>query len=153
MAITAKSRSQLALTATSRLAPDQFLRLVTKATEMVRGGGASLLTSGLQNIGAQVQVRQESPNALDLSIVSLKRMFELSSFTAEATRLPDGRTRCQLGGLDTYRTSQPVIFGFIPFGPKAIAGYDLYKRFLTTVAELLETEDPGVAITIMVPEG
>jgi hypothetical protein len=60
VAITAKQRVRLQLRADTRMSPTAALGIVKSATAGVKGGGASLLTSGLVNIGAQVNVDGEA---------------------------------------------------------------------------------------------
>ncbi len=100
MAIIAKTRAQLALHATTRLHQKKTLDLVRVAVGAVRGGGTSLLTSGLQNIGAQVHVERASDSALALSITSGKRLIELCTFSAHVTNGSDGMTLLRVGGLE-----------------------------------------------------
>lgn len=147
MAVTAKSRATRALRATTVLNPDDALATVRTAASGVKGGGTSMLTSGVANIGAQVAVEREEPGKLWLSINSGKRLVELSTFTAEA-RVSDGRTTVRVGGLDTYKTVQSKLFGIIPTGPKAIHGIDLYKRYLSAVQAELMRLDPTATVTI-----
>ena len=152
MAMSAKSRARLRLDATTALPPPDVLDAVRQAIGAVKGGGASLLTSGLQNLGAQVNVERESPNHLALSITSGKRIFELCTFSARvAATNTDGKTRLQIGGLETYKTNQTRLYMVIPLGPKRIAGYDPYKRFLDAVASVLNQRDPAAQISIETP--
>jgi hypothetical protein len=150
MAITAKNRAQLALHATTNLPAKNTLDLVRAAAGEVRGGGASLLTSGVQNIGAQVHIEVESSNKLGLSITSGKRLIELCTFTAEAIEDGEGATALRVGGLESYRTNQPTYL-FIPVGPKSIAGYDPYKRFLNHIANALAAADPRARVSVQTP--
>lgn len=152
-ALTAKARSQLRLEATTSLPPTAALDVVKKSTSRVKGGGASLLTSGLQNLGAQVHVEQEQPERLGLSINSGKRIVELCTFSARVTGPgADGKTVLTLGGLERYKTSQSRVFGIIPTGPKSIAGIAPYKQFLDVVAQELRSQDPSAKVTVAVPE-
>lgn len=105
------------------------LALVKAATGEAKGGGASLLTSGLTNAGAQVHVEQEKPERLSMSTTSGKRLVELCTFSATA-RQNGGKTELTVGGLETYKTKQETLLYLIPLGPKAIHGFSLYKRFL-----------------------
>lgn len=150
MAVTAKARSQTALQASTSLEPEAVLALVKQAAGAVRGGGASLLTSGVQNLGAETHVEQESPTGLRLSITSGKRLMELCTFSA-VVQAKDGRTTLRIGGLETYKTSQPRLFYLIPTGPKSIAGFSPYKRLLEQVATQLRATDTSAAITIGAP--
>lgn len=150
MAITAKGRAQLALHARTKLTVKEMLDLVRAATGAVRGGGTSLLTSGVQNIGAQVHVEAETNNRLALSITSGKRLIELCTFSAEAVQDGDGVTNLRVGGLETYRTTQPT-YMFIPVGPKSIAGYDPYKRLLNHIANVLAKADPQATVSVETP--
>jgi hypothetical protein len=117
----------------------------------VKGGGASLLTSGLKNIGAQVNVDGEAQNRLQLTITSGKRLIRLCSLSAEA-RTENGHTHLRVGGLEWYRTNQPRLFYVIPAGPKSIAGMDPYKRFLEAVRQGVLEEDPSALVTVATPE-
>lgn len=150
MAVTAKARSQTALHATTSLEPEAVLALVKQATGAVKGGGASLLTSGVQNLGAETHVEQESPTGLRLSITSGKRLMELCTFSA-AVQAEDGQTRLRIGGLETYKTSQPRLFYVIPSGPKSIAGFSPYKRLLEQVATQLRATDSTATVSVGVP--
>ncbi|HVB24782.1 MAG TPA: hypothetical protein VNG51_22790 [Ktedonobacteraceae bacterium] len=148
----ARIRAQLRLTATTVLSSTDALDAVRQAIGAVKGGGASLLTSGLQNLGAQVNVERESPDRLALSITSGKRIFELCTFSARVTGPgTDGKTRLQVGGLETYKTNQTKLYMIIPLGPKQIAGYDPYKRFLSAVASVLSERDLSAQISIETP--
>jgi hypothetical protein len=151
MAITAKSRARTALSATTALSPDEALAAVKAATGEAKGGGASLLTSGLTNAGARVHVEREKSGRLSLSITSGKRLVELCTFSATA-RQSRGKTKLTVGGLDTYKTKQGTLFYLIPLGPKAIHGFSLYKRFLDQVATQLKARDTSASIAIAAPE-
>jgi hypothetical protein len=107
-----------------------------------------LLTSGIANVGAKVHVESEQPDRLSLSITSGKRIVELCTFSAQVSASGDG-TRLRVGGLERYKTSQSAF----PPGPKAIMGYDLYRRFLDAVAEGLRASDGRAQITIAGPKG
>lgn len=150
MAVTAKARSQTALQATTSLEPRAVLALVKRGTGAAKGGGASLLTSGIQNLGAEAHVEQEGADALRLSITSGKRLLELCTFSATVTA-ENGQTALRIGGLETYKTSQPRLLYFIPTGPKSIAGFSPYKRFLMHVAADLRANDSAANISIGVP--
>lgn len=150
-AITAKSRAQLRLEAVTKLAPDEALRIVKAAAGTVKGGGVSLLTSGVQNLGAQVHVETEASDRLGLSINSGKRIIELCTFSATAVTSADGRTTLRVGGLETYKTSQEKFLALIPMGPKSIAGIAPYKAFLDAVKRAVLTEDTDAEITVAVP--
>lgn len=150
MAVTAKGRSQTALYATTNLEPPAVLALVKQATGAVKGGGASLLTSGVQNLGAETHVEHEEPAGLRLSITSGKRLLELCTFSA-AVKTENGQTALRIGGLETYKTSQPRLFYLIPTGPKSIAGFSAYKRFLEHVAAQLRANDGAAAVAVGVP--
>jgi hypothetical protein len=150
MAVTAKARSQTALHATTSLEPQAVLALVKQATGAVKGGGASLLTSGVQNLSAEAHVEQEAPDGLRLSITSGKRLVELCTFSA-TVQTDNGQTALRIGGLETYKTSQPRVIGFIPAGPKSIAGFSPYKRLLEHVAAELQANDSAATVAVGVP--
>jgi hypothetical protein len=147
MAITAKARSQTTLHATTCLEPQAVLALVKQATGAVKGGGASLLTSGVQNLGAEAHVEQEAPGGLRLSITSGKRLVELCTFSA-AVKTENEHTVLRIGGLETYKTSQSRLFYVIPIGPKSIVGFSPYKRFLDRVAVELRTKDSAANVVV-----
>jgi hypothetical protein len=150
MAVTAKARAQTALQATTSLELAAVLALIKQATGAVKGGGASLLTSGVQNLGAQVHVEHEQPDRLRLSITSGKRLVELCTFSA-AVKAENGHTVLRIGGLETYKTSQPRLFYLIPSGPKSIAGFSPYKRFLEHVAAELRANDSAANVSVGTP--
>jgi hypothetical protein len=150
MAVTAKSRSQTALRATTKLEPGEVLALLKRAADVVKGGGASLLTTGVQNLGAEVHIEQERPDGLRISITSGMRVVELCTFSAIVTA-ENGQTSLTVGGLETYKTSQPRLFYLIPVGPKSIAGFSPYKRFLDQVATELQTTDSAATVSIGTP--
>jgi hypothetical protein len=147
MAITAKVRSQTALNATTALEPDEVFALIKQTVGSIKGGGTSLLTSGVKNLGAEAHVEQEQSHTLMLSITSGKRLVELCTFSASVT-IENGRTLLRVGGLETYKTNQPRLFYFIPAGPKSIAGYSPYKRLLESVAAELQARDATATVTL-----
>jgi hypothetical protein len=149
-AITAKSRARTALAATTTLNPAEALAAVKQATGQAKGGGASLLTSGVVNAGARVHIEKEFPDGLAMSITSGKRLVELCTFSALAEE-KDGQTALQISGLETYKTSRSYLLGFIP-GPASVPGFSLYKRFLDQVATQLRSQDPQATVSIAVPE-
>lgn len=146
--MSAKSRARVRLEATTMMIPEHALHAVKIAAGRVKGGGASLLTTGLQNIGAQVNIEHESPGQIALSITSGRRILELCTFSAVASN-GNGCTILRVGGLDTYKTTQSTFLGFIPVGPKAIAGYAPYKRFLEEVSAELRAVDSRVSTVIV----
>ena len=145
--MSAQDRASLALRAEVGLKPLSVQELIKQAAGNVKGGGASLLTTGLQNVGAQVNVERESPGLLNFSITSGKRIFELCTFSARV-EWADDRSRVVVGGLETYKTTQSTIGGFIPAGPKMIAGMAPYKSFLHAVETVLRGADPSASISI-----
>jgi hypothetical protein len=151
MAITASSRAQTRLRASTQLQGSEILEIVKHATTSARGGGASLLTSGIANAGARVHLEREAPDHLALSITSGKRLVELCTFAARVAG-GSGLTVLTVGGLETYKTSQPRVAGFIPSGPKSILGYDLYKRFLSSVSDAIQSADASAEVSIAAPE-
>jgi hypothetical protein len=150
-AITARTRARTTLTATTALNPADVLAAVKQATDDAKGGGGSLLTSGIVNAAAQVHVEKELPDGLAMSITSGKRLVELCTFSAFA-EAKDGTTSLRVGGLETYKTSQTRVLGVIPAGPAAIPGFSLYKRFLGEVEARLKANDPQATVSIAVPE-
>lgn len=145
--MSAKTRAQLRLEATTTMNADDALKAVKIAATRVKGGGASLLTTGLQNAGAQVNVEREDNGHLAMSITSGRRIVELCTFSAAASSA-NGATSLTVGGLQTYKTTQSTVF-FIPVGPKMIAGYAPYKRFLEEVSAELHAADGAAAVSII----
>jgi hypothetical protein len=150
MDVTAAARAKTTLRATTTLEPAAALAVVKRAAGAVKGGGASLLTSGVVNLGAEVHIEREQPDGLALSITSGKRLVELCTFSA-SVEVDDGHTCLRVGGLQTYKTSQPRMFGFIPSGPKSILGFSPYKRFLDQLGAELHAQDSHAEILIGVP--
>jgi hypothetical protein len=149
-AVTAKGRSKLRLQVTTSLAPAAALDAVRAATGAGKGGGVSLLTTGIVNLSAGVHVETESPTRLGLSITSGKRLVELCTFSAEVTQSGEA-TSLRVGGLETYKTLQTKTYG-VPVGPKRIMGYDPYRRFLEEAAAKVLDGDPGAAVEFVVPD-
>ncbi|MGH2831428.1 MAG: hypothetical protein ACRDK2_01525 [Solirubrobacteraceae bacterium] len=147
MAITAKARAKTTLRATTKLEPSAVMDLIKQATGAVKGGGASLLTSGLQNLGAEVHIEQEGEAWLRLSITSGKRVVELCTFSASVVA-ENGQTKLRVGGLETYKTNQPRLFYVIPTGPKTIAGFSPYKRFLDHLATEVRAKDSKGSVVV-----
>jgi hypothetical protein len=152
MAVTAKARARTALLAGTNLSLGDALDVVKAATNLAKGGGTSLMTSGVVNVGAQIHIEEEHPDRLELSITSGKRVVELCTFAAIAVQ-EEGWTSLTVGGLQSYKTSQSRLFGFIPMGPASITGFSLYKRFLNAVSTQLQTADPEASISIQDPAG
>lgn len=150
MAVTAKARARTALLADTNLTSAETLNIVKAAVGQVKGGGTSLMTSGVVNAGAKIQVEHEQPDQLVLSITSGKRLVELCTFSA-LTIQNESRTSLTVGGLATYKTSQSRLFGLIPMGPASIPGFSLYKRFLVELQTQLQAADPEASISIQDP--
>jgi len=147
MGITAKARSSLHLEATTSLPPPAVLGVVEAAANLVKGGGASLLTTGITNVGAQVHVENRATDRLDLSLTSGKRLVELMTMTASVDAGQNGSSYL-LVTVDSYKTRQQRLLGFIPAGPKQIHGMAPYKRFLETISTKLQGDDPSAQISI-----
>ena len=145
--MSAAERASLALRGRVGLGPERVGEIIRQSCSQVKGGGASLLTTGAQNIGAQINIERDAENLLELSITSGKRIVELCTFTARFTAGGEA-TSVIIGGLDTYKTTQSLLLGFIPVGPKMIAGMAPYKRFLAVVKDGLLQADPVATVTI-----
>jgi hypothetical protein len=146
--ITAKQRATTALRGTTTLAPEAVIEAIYEAIKSVKGGGKSLLTTGIANLGAQVNVHHSSPTSLRLSLSSGKRLVQLGSFSAMATTDSSGRTAVRIGGLESYRTQQQKLFYLIPIGPKQIYGMDPYKRFLNAAMNGIVAIDPQAQLVV-----
>jgi hypothetical protein len=152
-AITTKARVQLRLVATTALSPSDTLSVVRQAVgDTKKGGGLNALNFSVLNMSAQVNIVRELPNRLALSITSLDRRVELCTFSVRVTE-PDtnGKTHVQIGGLETYKTTQQRALIFIPIAPASIWGYPLYKHFLDVVAAVLSQRDPSTRVSIATP--
>ena len=57
----------------------------------------------------------------------------------------------QIGGLETYKTTQQKMLIFIPVAPKTIWGYPLYRYFLDVVASALSQSDPSAQVSVETP--
>jgi hypothetical protein len=151
--ITTKARVQLRLVATTVLSPSDILSVVRQVVgDTKKGGGVNVLNFSVLNMSARVNIAHEFPNRLALSITSLDRRVELCSFSARVTE-PDanGKTRLQIGGLETYKTTQQRVLMLIPVAPASIWGYPLYKHFLDVVAAALSQRDPSASVSIAIP--
>jgi hypothetical protein len=145
--LTARQRASTALHGTSMLSGRELLTIVKSAAQSVKGGGASLLTTGVRNLGAQVNVESESALGMHLSITSGKRLVALCTFSVNVWS-QDGRTSFKVGGLDEYKTQQSKVLVFIPAGPKQIPGMSPYKRFLDLAGNLILQADPTAVAQI-----
>jgi hypothetical protein len=137
----------VSLHAETRLPSAEVLSIVKQAAGYVKGGGASLLTSGIQNVGARIHVTAESEDRLALAITSGKQLITLATLPA-TVEVRNGVTLLQVGGLLAYRTTQGAFLGVVPTGPKAIAGISLYKRFLEEVRTRILAKDHGARAVI-----
>lgn len=153
----APAKVRTRLEAHTRLAPNEALDVVREASAEVRGGGKGILTAGavagiggLANVGSAVHVEESDPDSLGLSITSGKRLVELCTFKASCKH-SDGTTILRVGGLKTFKSTQPTALGFIPIGPKVVMGFDAYKRLLVAVETVLKQRDPNATVTIGVP--
>lgn len=153
MAVAVLPKAQLCLVATTALSPSDALDVVRQAAaSLKKGSGVNALNFSVLNLGAQINVLRESPNRLVLSITSYDQRFELCTFSARVTGPDsDGKIRLQVGGLETYKTTQQKIFVFIPVAPKSIWGYPTYKSFLDVVVSALSQSDPSAQVSIGTP--
>lgn len=151
MVLTAKTKVQLRLTATTKLSPSDALDVVRQAANTdKKGSGMNALNFNLLNMDAKVHIARETPDRLALSISSYNRRVELCTFSARVTG-SNGTTRLQVGGLETYKTTQQKLFLLIPVGPKSIWGYPHYKQFLEIVAAALRERDASAQVSIDIP--
>lgn len=151
MAVTAKSRAKLQARISTTMDPVALKAALRRAADAETGGGVSLLTSGVQNLGARVHVERERDDGFDMSINSGKRIVELCTFSANLATA-GGVTTATVGGLETYKTTQTKVLEFIPVSPKRIAGFSRYQRFLDSVRSEVLASDPAAQVQIVVPE-
>lgn len=148
MGITAKARSTVRITGTTQLSPEQVLEIVREGASTTKGGGASLLTTGIWNIGAQIVVARADDSSLTMALTSGRNLVELCTFSARVNREATGRTGVLVGGLETYKTQQQKLYYVIPVGPKQIPGMSPYKRFLDSVHRRILESDPTADVQI-----
>ena len=152
MAITAKARSRTALVGSSALSAEEIADLLRSTSQKVKGGGASLLTTGIANLGATVNIVRDAGTSLTMSLTSGKQLVELCTFSAELSAGTDGRTNVRVGGLETYKTSQSKFLMLIPTGPKQIYGMAPYKKFLAALSVTIKAKDPSASLVVTQPE-
>jgi len=147
-ALGSKHRAGIGLRAQTVLAPDDVADLVRELCVEVKGGGKSLLTTGVWNVGANLVV-QGGGRSYMVSIQSggILKGNELCRFPVKVLERATG---CELviGGLAKYRTHQLKVFYVAPISPKRIEGFDPYRRFLDVVAAELLARDASAAATI-----
>jgi hypothetical protein len=155
MAITHRQRAKTAVWARLAIGPADALDLVRSAASTVKGGGASLLTTGIRNLGAQIVVESASDQELNMCVQSAQGLVDLCRFAVEARRHGE-RTVLRVGGLSSYGTTgtRLKILGIpvAPLSPKGIHGFDPYRRFLDEVAVLLQRADPSAEVVISTAE-
>ncbi|MDR3165844.1 MAG: hypothetical protein LBU13_09745 [Synergistaceae bacterium] len=148
MGLTVKQRASLHLEGTTSIDRETVMNLLEATAGTVKGGGASLLTTGLWNIGAHINIVNRSEGGFEFALNSGKDLVELCTFGASVHSDDAGNTVLRVGGLDTYTTSQSKVYGFIPAGPKMIHGMDPYKRYLNAVLEEIKNRDPEAELVI-----
>lgn len=145
--MSAATRASYHLRGTTVLSPQDIKVVIENVAASTRGGGASLLTTGLVNLGAQVQIEQEEPSALRMSLSSGKRLVELCTFDATWGAQGD-RIEFKVGGLKRYKTTQQKLWYMIPVGPKQIHGMAPYKRFINGLRDELQKRDPSAQLVV-----
>jgi hypothetical protein len=148
MGITAGARASMRLAGSTTLPIEDVVDVLKGSSERAKGGGASILTSGWANIGAKVKLVQRSGGHLALALMSGKDLVELCSFSADVSGGEHGRTAIRVGGLETYKTTQSKVYGFIPAGPKMILGMAPYKSYLEIVRSTLMSADPTADLVV-----
>jgi hypothetical protein len=148
MGLTVKQRASLHLEGTTSIDHETVMDLLEATAGTVKGGGASLLTSGLWNIGAHINIVNRGDDCFEFALNSGKDLVELCTFGAAIHVGDGGKTTLRIGGLDTYTTSQNKMYGFIPAGPKMIHGMDPYKRYLNAVLEEIKSRDTEADLVI-----
>ncbi|MCL2462966.1 MAG: hypothetical protein FWF44_09895 [Defluviitaleaceae bacterium] len=148
MAITAKARATTHLEGTTNLDVQTMMQLLKETSSTVKGGGKSLLTTGLWNIGAHINIVSSNATTIQFTLTSGKDLVELCAFKATMSAKSSGKTFIRVGGLDTYKTTQQKMYGLIPAGPKMIHGMDPYKRFLEAVQQEILTKDSSAQLII-----
>lgn len=147
-ALGSKHRAGIGLRAQTVLPADEVAALVRDLCVEVKGGGKSLLTTGVWNVGANLVV-QGSGRSFMVSIQSggILKGNELCRFPVKVHERATG-SEVVIGGLAKYRTHQLKVFYVAPISPKRIEGFDPYRRFLDVVAAELLARDATSAATI-----
>lgn len=129
MGIAIKAQASARLSATVTLGPHDTLQVVKAAVD-----GFS--------VEGRVEVRREDDSMLWLSLQLGSASVEVATF--KAIVWVDGQaTRLVVGGLDTYKTIRPKVYGLIPVGTEEIWGIGIYREFLAAVQAELTLADAG----------
>lgn len=127
------------LNARTSLAPARILELGAASAAVATGnrwdGKAGTYLSGSTTGGDLYEVRS-----------GFGDKFKQLDFQVRVT--PAGDRNEVATEITWYRTRQDVIFGFIPFGPKAMLGHHVYLQFIQDLAERLHAEDPSASVTV-----
>ncbi len=122
--------------------------LVRELCAAVRGGGASILTTGIADIGANLVVDGDGTSfRVAIQSGGLLKGFPRCRFPVVARTFANG-TELEVGGLEQYRTHQMKVLHVVPVTPKRIEGFDPYRRFLDALAAELLARDPSASVRI-----
>ncbi len=93
----------------------------------------------------QIEVRGKSEHGLSMMVKSIARV-DLLEFALTAEDKGEGSTA--VTEIGEYMTSQSTLFIFIPFGPKEMNGYTIYKKFMELYGKTVKALDQQARATI-----
>lgn len=127
------------LSARTSLSPARILDLCAASAAAAVGnrwdGRTTTTLAGSTVQGADLEVRG-----------GLGGKFKQLDFRVTVT--PAGEGSDVATTITWYRTTQSVIAGFIPIGPKTMLGHHAYLQFVQDLAERLHAADPAASITV-----
>ena len=126
----AKTDSQIGVQATVFASREAVVEACTRAAGVL-GSHASASTSG-----AKVTVKILPGMIKSMSKVSPLVGINLKPGSAEGSIDVNAQ-------IESYRTSQSALLGFIPLGPKLLVGKSTYMNFLTSLERELAAIDAG----------
>jgi hypothetical protein len=126
----ARTDSQIGVQATVFASRDAVVEACTRAANVL-GNHASASSSA-----AKVTVKILPGMIKSMSKVSPTVGIDLSPGSAEGSIDVNAH-------IESYRTSQSALLGFIPIGPKLLVGKSTYLNFLTSLEQELAAIDTG----------
>src|SRR6266550_614859 len=93
-----------------------------------------------------VRFEGASPGRTNFSIRALGNRLELMTFHVAIQDRASGSSATTR--IDTYKTSQQKYFGLIPVGPKRMAAYQTYRRFMENLVAAVQAQEPAAQATL-----
>jgi hypothetical protein len=125
-------------TITTRLLPSRVAEISKSVGEQTKGD----VLIGVNN----VRFEGAEKGHTKFSIRALGNRLELMTFHLAID--VHGAGSAATTRIDTYKTRQPTMFGFIPTGPKRISAYKTYRRFMEKLGLAILEEDPAARVTL-----